>query len=667
MSKPAYKEKYPHLFDPLVIKRGKNEVVFNNRIMMSPVGIVATGGGADNGRINIFGVEHWTEFIRGGFSSVALPMEIPKEGAHAGVFNMDVDDVNYMNMHLLQRSVHAYNGKTFAELIHGGRCMVAKGLELKAAADGEYQGKSVKGMDRDDMEEVLQLCREFASQARRSGFDGIMVHMAHGWLFHDFLSPITNTRTDEFGGSVENRCRFPIMALKAIRDVIGDDLIIELRLNGNDEMEGGILPEDAAQQVLLLQDYVDMIHITCGTRVDVTSRPKMHPTNYFPTEHNAYASEIIKNTPGVKIPIGVVGAIQDPARAEALLADGKADYVLMARAAIADHDWVNKVKEGREEDIRPCLRCCYCLDHGRRKARVAGKELAMATEVSFDRRCVVNPLSMQGISKELFPKPTKLKKIAVIGGGPAGMNAALSAGDRGHDVTLIEKTDKLGGQALLSDGLWFKKEMKAYHEWLERQVKKHPHIKLLMETEATPELISEMDVDAAIVAVGAEQIVPPIPGIENATMAFDVFGNEDKLGKKVVIIGGGDIGCELSIHLSGLGHECSVVEMTHFVAGNAELTERMSILEWMDQEKVTTYLDTQAMEITASGVKIKNADGEQFLDADSVIVSTGTRALTEVRDSFKDVAFDVINIGDCKKASNMQNAVETGFDAGYIL
>ena len=667
MSKPAYKEKYPHLFEPLVIKRGRNEVVFNNRIMMSPVGIVATGGGADNGRINIFGVEHWTEFIRGGFSSVALPMEIPKEGAHAGVFNMDVDDVNYMNMHLLQRSVHAYNGKTFAELIHGGRCMVAKGLELKAAADGEYQGKHVKGMDRDDMEEVLQLCREFASQARRSGFDGIMVHMAHGWLFHDFLSPITNTRTDEFGGSVENRCRFPSMALKAIRDVIGDDLIIELRLNGNDEMEGGILPEDAAQQVLLLQDYVDMIHITCGTRVDVTSRPKMHPTNYFPTEHNAYASEIIKNTPGVKIPIGVVGAISDPERAEALLSDGKADYVLMARAAIADHEWVNKVKEGREEDIRPCLRCCYCLDHGRRKARVAGKELAMAAEVSFDRRCVVNPLSMQGISKELFPKPTKVKKIAVIGGGPAGMNAALSAGDRGHDVTLIEKTDKLGGQALLSDGLWFKKEMKAYHEWLERQVKKHPRIKLLMETEATPELISEMDVDAAIVAVGAEQIVPPIPGVEKATMAFDVFGHEEELGHKVVIIGGGDIGCELSIHLSGLGHECSVIEMTHFVAGNAELTERMSILEWMEKENVTTYLDTQALEIGDGSVKIKNADGEQYLEADSIIVSTGTRALTELRDSFKDVAFDVINVGDCKKASNMQNAVETGFDAGYIL
>lgn len=667
MAKPAYKEKYPHMFEPLVIQRGKNEVVFNNRVMMSPVGIVATGGGADNGRINGFGVDHWTSFIRGGFSSVALPMEIPAEGAHAGVFNMDPKQVNYMNMHLLQRSVHAYNGKTFAELIHGGRCMVAENLELKAASDSEYQGKPVKGMDRDDMEEVLRLCREFASQARRSGFDGIMVHMAHGWLFQDFLSPLTNHRTDEFGGTVENRCRFPLMALKAIRDVIGDDMIIELRLNGSDEMEGGITPEDAAQQVLLLQEYADMIHITCGTRIDVSSRPKMHPTNYCPTEHNAYASEIVKKTPGVRIPIGVVGAISDPERTEKLLAEGKADYVLMARTAIADNDWVNKVKEGREEDIRPCLRCLYCLDHGRRKAKVSGKELAMAAEVSFDRRCVVNPLSMQGISKKMFPEPLRSKKVAVVGGGVAGMNAALTAADRGHEVVIFEKTDRLGGQALLSDVMWFKKEMKAYHEWLERQVRKHPRINILMNTEATPELISDMDPDAAIIAVGAEQIVPPIPGIEKATMAFDVFGHEDKLGKRVAIIGGGDIGCELSIHLSGLGHECVVIEMGHFQAGNAELTERMSILQWMEKEQVQTLLDTQALEILDDGVKIKCDKGESLLAVDSVVVCVGTRALRNVRDTFRDVAFDVINIGDCKKASNMQHAIETGFDAGYTL
>lgn len=665
--KATYMEKYPKMFEPLVIKRGKREITFNNRVMMAPVGIVATGGGADNGRINTFGIDYWTGIIRGGFSSVCLPMEIPHEGSHEGVFDMNPKECNYMTFHLMQRSIHAYNGKTFCELIHGGRCMTRKDLPLLGASDSEYQGRHVKGMDAKDMQDVIDMCTDFAHLARRSGFDGIMIHMAHGWLFHDFLSPLTNHRTDEFGGSVENRCRFPIMVLKAVRDVIGDDLLIELRLTGNDEMPGGILPEDAAQQVLLLQDYVDMIHITCGTRIDVTSRPRMTPTSFFPTEHNAYASEIVKNTPGVKIPIGTVGAIGNPERAEKLLEEGKADYVLIARAAIADNEWVNKVKAGREEDIRPCLRCNMCLDHGRRKSKIKGKELVMADEVSFDRRCAVNPLSMQGISKKKIPEPERRKKVVVVGGGVAGMNAVLSAANRGHEVLLFEKTDKLGGQALLSDSMWFKKEMKDYHEWLERQVRKNPNIFVKLNTCVTPEMVADIDPDSTIVAVGARQIVPPIKGVEKAKMAFDVFGHEDEIGKKVVIIGGGDVGCELSIHLSGMGHECSVVEMTHFQAGNAELSIRMSILQYMEKENVTTYLDTTATEITDKGVYIHNEGGDSFLEADTVIVCVGTEPLSEERDSFKHVSFDVINIGDCKNASNMQHAIETGFDAGLIL
>ena len=664
---PAYIKKYPKLFAPLTIRHGRNEFVFNNRVMMAPVGICATGGGADNGRINTFGIDYWTGIIRGGFSAVTLPMEVPDNGSHEGVFNMNPKEFNYMNLHLLQRSVHAYSGKTFAELIHGGRCMIRPDIPLIGASDSEYQGRHVKGMDAGDMEEVIAMCVEFAHQARRSGFDGVMMHFAHGWLFHDFLSPLSNTRTDEFGGSVENRCRFPLMALKAVREVLGDDLLIELRLNGNDEMEGGITPEDAARQVLIFQDYADMIHITCSTRLDVTSRPRMTPTSFFPTEHNAYASEIVRNTPGVRIPIGTVGAVGNPERAEKLLEDGKADYVLIARAAIADNDWVRKVKEGREEDIRPCLRCNMCLDHGRRKSKIQGKELVMASEVSFDRMCAVNPLSMQGAVKKRFPAPERRKKIVVVGGGVAGMNAALSAAQRGHEVVLYEKTSRLGGQALLSDGMWFKKEMKDYHEWLERQVRGNGSIFVVTNTEATPELVSEINPDATIVAVGAKQIVPSIPGIEKAVMAFDVFGNEDRLGQRIVIIGGGDIGCELSIHLSERGHECTVVELTHFQAGNAELCLRMSILQFMEKEHVTTLLDTRATEITDSGVHVETEEGKKFLPADTVIVSVGTTPLAEERDSFRHVSFDVINVGDCKKASNMQHAIETGFDAGIIL
>ena len=308
-----------------------------------------------------------------------------------------------------------------------------------------------------------------------------------------------------------------------------------------------------------------------------------------------------------------------------------------------------------------------CLDHGRRKSKIKGKELVMADEVSFDRRCAVNPLSMQGITKKKFPAPERRKKVVVVGGGVAGMNAALSAANRGHEVVLYEKTDKLGGQALLSDGMWFKKEMKDYHEWLERQVRKNPNIIVNLETTVTPEMIADIDPDSTIVAVGAKQIIPPIPGIEKATMAFNVFGHEDEVGKKVVIVGGGDIGCELSIHLSGMGHTCSVVEMTHFQAGNAELSIRMSILQFMEKENVTTYLDTTATEITDNGVYIQNENGKQFLEADTVIVCVGTEPLETERDSFRHCCYEVINVGDCKKASNMQHAIETGFDAGLIL
>ena len=502
----------------------------------------------------------------------------------------------------------------------------------------------------------------------RGGFDGIMLHFAHGWLPHDFLSPLSNHRTDEFGGSVENRCRFPLMILKAVREAVGDDIIIELRLNGSDDLEGGITPEDAAQQVLIFQEYADMIHISCGTRIDVTSRTTQMPTSFFPGAHNAYASEIVKNTPGVKIPIGTVGGIYDAATAEEVLAKGQADYVLTARSAIADPDFLIKVREGREEDIRPCLRCDLCLDHGRRKSKFVGKELVMASDVSFDRRCAVNPLGMQGATKKRIPAPSRSKQVAIIGGGVAGMNAALSAADRGHKVVLYEKTDKLGGQALLSDGMWFKKEMKLYHEWLERQIKKHPNIYIMMNTTATREMIEQSDPDAVIVAVGAEQVMPPIPGIEKATMSFDVFGNEDKLGKKVVIIGGGSIGCELSIHLSGMGHECTVIEMTHFLCGNEELTLRLSTLQFMEKNQVVTLLDTKVTKIEENGVYIEDENGNcSLVEADSVIISTGTKAKATERDQFIDVAFDVINIGDCKRASDIAHAVESGYDAGLIL
>lgn len=662
--KPIYKEKYPHLFEPMYV--GKNKVRFNNRALMAPIGSIATGGGEDSdGRINQYGIDACMNYIRGGFSTVTLPMEVPIDGGHEHMFNINPKTCNQMHFHLLQRSVHAYRGLTFAELLHCGPFINLPDYPRLGADTFVTNGYEVKAATKEDMEQICELFAKHALWAKTAKFDGIMVHMAHGWLFNQFLSPLTNHRTDEFGGSVENRCRFPLMVLKAIRSAVGDDLLIELRLNGNDEVAGGILPEDAAQQVLLLQEYADMIHITCGHRVDAYSRPKQHPSNFFPMAHNAYASEIVKNTSGVKIPIGVVGSIYTPQIAEEVLAKGQADYVLMARSAMADPEIIKKAKEGREDDIRPCLRCNYCMDHGRREALTT--QLHLLSAPSYDRHCATNPLAFQSASKKHFPPAERQKLVAVIGGGVAGMEAAISAADRGHSVVLYEKTDKLGGQALLSDVLPFKKEMKLFHEYLERQVKKRKNIVVMMNTTATVEIIEQLDPDGVIVAVGAEQIVPKIPGVEFAKMSFEVFGNEDSVGHNVLIIGGGDIGVELGIHLNQLGHESTIVEMGHYIAPKAQLTERISYLQVMEQEKVKTMVDTVCVEITEKGAYVKTAQGKELIEADTVIICVGTKPLVQERDKFIDSAYEVINVGDCVKASSIVHAVHTGFDAGLTI
>ena len=660
--KPLYKEKYPHLFQPLIV--GKNQVVFNNRVMLAPMGCIPSGGGADaDGRINVWGVEAYIEWAKGGFSSVCLPMEIPVNASHDNMFNA-LGPMNYMNFHLLQRAVHAYNTKTFVETGHCGAQVQRPDLPPLGADSYMYNGRQVRGMDYNDMENVIKDHVDLLKLVARSNFDGVLLHYGHGCLGNQFLSPLTNHRKDEFGGSVENRCRFPLMIIKAIREAVGDNLLIELRLNGWDGLDGGITPEDAAEQALIFQDYVDMIHFTCGTRIDASSRPKMHPSNFTPFAHNAFAAEVVKKK-GVKIPIGIVGAVHNGDVAEEVLAKGQADYVVMGRAAVADSQLVRKLKEGRPEDVRPCLRCNYCMDHGRRNP--LSLELRMAEETTFDRRCSVNPLYAQGITKNKITPTGVKKQVIVIGGGVAGMQAALSAADRGHSVTLFEKTDKLGGQALLSDVMWFKREMKMFHEYLERQVRKNPQITIVMNTQATREMIDEADPDAVIVAVGAKQIVPKIPGVENAVMAFDVFGHEDRLGKKVVIVGGGSIGCELAIHLSAFDRQCTIVEMGEYLAATSQLTERMSYFEHLDKNHVVSYLNTKCVEIAPNGVQVADKENNFFIEADTVIVCVGTQALVEERNKFIDSAYDVINVGDCLKASNIVHAVETAYDAGLIL
>ncbi len=665
MAKPLYLEKYPHLFQPLTV--GKKKLVYKNRIMVGPMQASGAYSSDTHGVINDYGVDYYTDFARGGFASCALPVEVPAHSAHIGTLNLDEPSKGFTFMHFLQRSVHAFGCRTACEIYHPGICALPDVCPPMGPSSFMYNGRMVHEMTEDDMEEVARMYVVAALQARRCLFDAIMLHYGHGWLMNNFLSPLSNKRTDRYGGSVENRVRFPLMVIKRIREAVGDDMIIEIRMNGSDRAEGGITPEDAARQALLMEDYVDMVHISCGTRLDAHARPKMHPTCFVTPGHNIDGAEAVKKA-GFKKPVGVIGSVHSAALAERFIAEGRCDYVLMARQAVADPDWVNKVREGREEDIRPCLHCDYCVDGGRRNALTT--EVTILNDATFETKCSVNPLVGQGSARARAFRFTGRKSVAVVGGGIAGMQAAVAAADKGHDVTLFEQKDALGGQTgFYPQHLWFKKEVAAFRDYLITQVRKRG-IKVMLGVRVTPEWMAKANFDALIVAVGARQAVPPIAGVNgaNVVMAWDVFGNEDKLGKNIVVVGGGVVGCELSIMLAERGHKATVVEMSPYFAATAEIADRMSLEEHMEKNGVELLVNTRCVEVTGSGVVVRDEKGHtRDINADNVIIAAGSVPLAEERDAFAGTAFDVIAVGDCMGPANIRNATDTGWCAGNVI
>ncbi len=672
-------ETFPHLFTPIKIRNCtyKNRIeaaptIFATLVLVPQIGdrILrmiedrAKGGCASviNGEIPVNFDDSLRPIIAG--EGKALELSIDYKNLKDPAFPMFQKNASAIKKH---------GAVAIAELSHFGleKPLLDDGiLPLGPVSYTKEDGTPVKAFDEASMEKVANDFADAAAFMKAAGFQGVFIHGGHGWLIGQFLSPRTNKRTDAYGDSMENRARFPMAILQAVRDRCGDDFVIEIRLSGEENMPGGIVLDETVTFCKLLEGkgLVDLIHVSAGHYYS-PARSHEFSTIFSPHGLNADYAAAVKKAVG--IPVALVGGITTPELAEQIIAQGKADIVSMGRQMIADPDFANKSAAGRADEIRACIRCCVCYPGppGEHETDPAGLPLPPLGS------CTVNPYNVNSFSHhkilpEDMPKPLASRKVLIAGGGPGGLQAAIDAADRGHRVILADSGKRLGGTLCLTDQDVYKKDLYAFKELLVREVEKR-NIDVRLQTPVTPEMIREIRPEALILAIGAEPLVPPIPGIENAITALDVyFKPEINIDKKVIMVGGGLVGCEVGLELAHRGKEVTVIEMLERLVAESIGIHRTALLDHMDEVGIGYLVNTRCMEIRKDGVKVQNKNGkEDFLSADTVILALGMKAKTEEAKLLREAAGDipVHEIGDCVRAAKVGEAVQEGYTAAMSI
>lgn len=621
-------------------------VLLKNRIVSAPTTMHSLSNG------ELYPTEDAISFFesraRAGVGMVTVAgLKVGKDVADDGQNTAwDVNQPNHRNklMELVER-VHFYGAKISMELIgiFPEGYTVSDGCSIMGWATGHE-------ITREAMEAFKEEWAQAAADLVDCGFDAILIHSGHSVPLAQFLSPLTNKRTDEYGGSTENRCRYLIEILDAIRARVGKKLLIEVRISGTEFEEGGIDLEEGIRIGEQIQDHLDILQVSAGMH-----NPKwmtwVHPCGFRPPMPNVCVAEAFKKTGKFHVPIVTLGAIDSLESAEKIIEDGKADLVTMARSLIADPELIHKGVKGKTEDVTPCIKCMRCHD---------------STVYGHHFQCAVNPTAgLEASLQKLVQAPGACKKVAVIGGGPAGMKAACVAADRGHQVTLFEQSDRLGGMLHYAGYFSFKYPVKDYMNWLIRQVNKRP-ITVKLGTKAVPETVAGYD--AVLVAIGAEPLILPVPGVQEAKVAIETLGHEEKLGDSVILIGGGQVGCETALHYASLGKKVTVVEMQSELAPDASTTGRNELLTEIEKEKnFITLTGAKCVSVTATSVTYEKDGKQETITADSVVLSAGMKSKTQEADSFIGTAMDFAEIGDCVRARTVEYATKEAYYAAVNL
>jgi 2,4-dienoyl-CoA reductase-like NADH-dependent reductase (Old Yellow Enzyme family)/thioredoxin reductase len=632
--------KYENLFSPLKL----NSIMLKNRIMAAPMGVVSADAMISS---TYYGGLSLLDKSLGGVGVIYVDAD--NDSPVDGIFSKYERERTREIIYVIKQA----GAKAGAEVtVYGKR--LANGRFNGPVSGIRFDGAKMKEMTKKDMTVFMHRVGKQCREVKEFGFDTILLCFGADSLCSQFLSPAFNTRDDEYGGSLENRIRFPKEALSVIRDYVGPDYPLQLQIDRDLMVPEAYDPEDVLYFAESVKDKVDMINICTGmdtyggTYNNYIGNIHAVTTAHFPHMYGIEFATRVKEA--CQIPVSLVGGVLDPKEADDAIREGKLDAVLVGRQLVADPYWPNKAQNGQDDDIIPCIRCGNCFHF-----TTEHKNVVCSVNPRFRRENRV-PVNLE--------KADKSMKVVVVGGGPAGCKAAVTASERGHQVILLEMSSKLGGLINTSDYSSLKKDLRRYRDYIIHQVEKHD-IEVRTNVEADRAYVEGLNPDAIIIAVGADPVMPNIKGIEskNVLPVMDVYNKNMKLDGNVVIIGGGTVGCELAIEVADDVDQVTIVEVADKLAGNANSSNRLSLDYFMNKHSnINVMVRNKCVEITDQKVHLEGRlSGKTELEADHVVIAVGFKPKRALVESLYGITPDTFEAGDCERVGSVCEATNYGY------
>lgn len=650
---------YKNIFSPIEIRGMK----LRNRVVMPPIG---SNFASVTGEVTEEMMKYYELRAKGGTALIIVEnacVDYPM-GTN-GTKQLRIDNVQFVpGLYELVERLHNYGCKACIQLNHAGAS--AYGLRLdgqqpvsSSNIPSKTGGTIPRPLTKEEIVEIAKKYGEAAARAQLAGFDCVEIHAGHSYLLSQFLSPLFNDRTDEFGGSPENRARFAAMVIDSVRECVGPRFPISLRISADDMLEGGNTLEDSIEMIKYLGEKVDVLNVSVAQNDNLYLQ---HDKMCLPEGWRTYMARALKEK--FDKPVMTSGNIRTPEIAEEILARGDADLLIMGRGLIAEPYWVNKVANGQEHLIRRCISCNIgCADH----------RLAKSQPI----RCTVNPdlLFEDAYKEKQIKKPTK---VVVIGGGTAGLEAACSAAEVGCNVTLFEEKDRLGGLAWMIGTIPAKEKVHYFTEYLENRVKELKNLNVRLNTRATKEELDKLNPDLIINATGSKPLLPPIEGLHDhvdkegskikSTFGFinniTSFG-EDLKDKKIAVVGGGAVGLDVVEFFAHRGAEVTCIEMLPVIGKDLDTNTKLDMYNMMKVHNVDQRLSTKLKKVNADSFTVENPDGQiENITLDYGFICLGMRSehsqLSEISKYVEQKGIDLMNVGDSERVRRVIDGVREG-------